>query len=178
MSVSAFHRCDTQGDLLECGTNAKWCQLLGGKLKGLGRRMGKEKERAAVWAEYQLRRTLAWVVPLALTVAALLPEPWLISVAVSALVGLKMLWERWPCPRCGRPFEGVKRNSDWSYSKQCQNCSLGLWKNPGDVEAYREKRRRSDALLAAHAAELRRGRRLWWRHFFRRKPKRKSTLRR
>ena len=102
---------------------------------------------------------LAWALPLALIMVAFAfsltthyDGPWLFIVAIIALAVLHLWFERWPCPRCGKPFTQPKR--DLTYSKQCQHCGLGLWKDAGDVDAYREKQR-----LTAHAAEVLRGKR-------------------
>lgn len=121
------------------------------------------------WAEYRRRRTLTWILPLALILVAFAlgiggyyDGPWLFEAAVVALLVLKLLWfEHWPCPRCGKPFAQSQRGI--AYSKQCGHCGLALWKDPGDVDAYREKRRRVDAMLAAHAAEQHHKRYASWR---------------
>jgi Zn-finger nucleic acid-binding protein len=139
--------------------------------------MGNDGERAAVWAEYRRRRTLTWTLPLVLIVVAFAFSitthyggPWLFIAAIITLTVLKALWfQRWPCPRCGKPFTQPKRGL--TYSKQCRHCGLGLWKDAGDVDAYREKQRRGEARLAAYAAEATRGKRHpLWRKLVRSKP--------
>jgi hypothetical protein len=148
--------------------------------RALGREMGNDGERRDVWAEYRRRRTVTWALPLALIVVAFAfgittnyDGPWLFIAAAIALAVLQLLWfQRWPCPRCGKPFAQSKR--DLAYSKQCWHCGLALWKDPGDVDAYREKQRRVDAMLAAHATEVRANRSALWRKFVRPKPRRTS----
>jgi|SRR5580698_1406453 hypothetical protein len=143
--------------------------------------MGNEGECPAVWAEYRRRRTLTWAIPLVLIAVAfafaitrIYDGPWLLIAPFIALGVLQMLWfQRGPCPRCGKPFTEPKR--DITYSKQCQHCGLGLWKNPGDVDAYREKQRRGEAVRAAYADKGLSGKRYpLWRKFVRPKPRGKS----
>ena len=146
----------------------------------LGREMGNDGQRADVWAEYRRRRTLTWGLPLALVVVAFAfsittyyDGPWLFIAGIIALAVLKLLWfQRWPCPRCGKPFTQPKR--DLTFSKQCWHCGLALWKDPGAVDTYREKQRRVDAMLTAHAAEERGKRDALWRKFVKPKPRRAS----
>ena len=135
--------------------------------------MGNDRAPAPVWAEYRRRRTLTWALPLLLVVVAFAfsittyyDGPWLFIAAIIALAVLKLLWfQRWPCPRCGKPF---------TQPKQCWHCGLALWNDPGDVDAYREKQRRVDAMLAVHAAEVRGKRYALWRKFVSSKPRRTS----
>ncbi len=131
--------------------------------------MVNDGQRANVWAEYRRRRTLTWAIPLVLIVLAfafsittVYDGPWLFMAAIIALGALQLQWfQRWPCPRCGKPFAEPKR--DLTYSKRCWHCGLTLWKDPGDVDAYREKRRQAATVLAAYAAGVRGKRLALWR---------------
>ena len=148
--------------------------------RALGREMSNDGRRADAWAEYRRRRTLTWALPVVLIAVAFAfsitthyDRPWLFIAALIVLAVLKLLWfERWPCPRCGKPFAQPKR--DLTFSKQYWHCGLALWKDPGDVDAYREKQRRVDAILAAHAAEVRGKRYALWRKVVSPKPRRTS----
>lgn len=139
----------------------------------LDRETGDDTERPGVWGEYRRRRTLAWALPLALIVVAFAlgitgdyNGPWLFVASPISLGVLQLWFQHWPCPRCGKPFTEPKR--DLTYSEQCRRCGLGLWKDAGNVDAYREKQRRGEAILAAYGAEVRRGKRYpSWREFFR-----------
>ena len=145
--------------------------------------MSKDGQRAVVWSEYRRRRTLTWAIPLTLFAMGLTPGmsgyyngPWLFVIAIIAVGVLQELWfQRWPCPRCGKPFTWTTwTRSAIAYSKQCRHCGLALWKDPGDVDAYREKQRRGEARLAAYKAEVTSKRKAAWRKLLRPKPGRTS----
>jgi endogenous inhibitor of DNA gyrase (YacG/DUF329 family) len=65
--------------------------------------------------------------------------PWPFIIAFISVGALHLWFNRWPCPRCGKPYTEPKR--DLTYSEQCQHCGLGLWKDPEDVADYRERQR-------------------------------------
>jgi hypothetical protein len=140
--------------------------------------MGNDGQHASVWSEYKWRRTLTWAIPLMLFVVAFTlgisyVVTWLFVAPIVAFAVLQMLWfQCWPCPRCGKPFTQPKR--DITYSKQCRHCGLALWKDPGDVDAYREKQRRGEARLAAYKAKVADKRKASWRKLLSPKPRRTS----
>lgn len=137
-------------------------------------------QNSSTWAEYRRRRTLTWAVPLTLILVAFglsVPTPWPFIVAIIVFGVLYFRFERWRCPRCSRPFTEPKR--DLAYSKQCWNCGLHLWGDPGDVVGYRERQCRVDAMLAAHTADVHsKERQRLWRMFAKRDSRGTSRQRR
>lgn len=88
-----------------------------------------------VWTGYRRRRTAAWAIPVTVIAVACVLSltgrydgPWLFIVAVITFGALYFWFERWPCPKCRKPFTSPKR--DLTYSTACQNCGLGLWERP------------------------------------------------
>jgi len=78
---------------------------------------------------------LTWAIPAAVVfIASLLAltdrynGPWVFIAAVITFGVLYFWFERWPCPRCGKPFTHPKR--DLTFSQKCCHCGLDLWKQP------------------------------------------------
>ena len=73
----------------------------------------------------------------ALNVAEVFNGPW-VFIFTPIVFGSLFLWfHAWPCPRCEKSFTGYQRG--FTYARRCQCCGLELWKDPGDVIAYRQQ---------------------------------------
>lgn len=51
---------------------------------------------------------------------------WVMGVFVAGLLIVRVAFQLWPCPRCGKPFF---RSGTWAgpnmFTKRCMHCSLG-----------------------------------------------------
>jgi ribosomal protein S27AE len=115
-----------------------------------------------VWAEYRRRRTVAWTIPLALLIAAvmnssserkILNPRIAFSIPVLVYAALYIRFVRWPCPRCGEPFT-MPQARGMPYQKNCPYCGPALWSDPGDPERNRQRRERTEGSMARYKQTL------------------------
>lgn len=71
---------------------------------------------------------MAALVPCVLLAAFFAPRYliWVMGVFVGGLLVVRLAFQMWPCPRCGKPFF---RSGTWSgpnmFTKRCMHCGLG-----------------------------------------------------
>jgi hypothetical protein len=86
------------------------------------------KLRVVHWLRSSLIALMAGLVPCVLLAAFFARHYliWVMGVFAGGLLLVRLAFQMWPCPRCGKPFF---RAGTWSgpnmFTKRCMHCGLG-----------------------------------------------------